>query len=270
MKKTLYFSFCIILCSCYLETLTVSVQTLEVNNISTTKAECFASIQFTEDIDILEKGFCYDTLSKPTTSDFKIKENSIRTDYSCELERLKPDTKYYIRAYVILNSGTYYGNELTFTTETYELGQSFQGGIIFYIDDTRKHGLITTSTDISDGIKWYKGTYVLTGATDKSIGSGLYNTIKIVNKLGDGNYAAKICYDLVHQGYSDWYLPSQYELDELINNYLYAMIDRYNSYWSSTESGGSGLSYGAYWRNHSFSGHDNEYSNNRVRAIRAF
>lgn len=41
------------------------------------------------------------------------------------------------------------------------------------------------------------------------------NTDKIVAALGNGNYAAKLCSDLVLNGFSDWYLPSIEELNQL-------------------------------------------------------
>jgi hypothetical protein len=48
------------------------------------------------------------------------------------------------------------------------------------------------------------------------IGTGNTNTNLIVAVQGNGNYAAKICYDLVLNGYSDWFLPSRDEPDETL------------------------------------------------------
>ena len=52
------------------------------------------------------------------------------------------------------------------------------------------------------------------GIPDTEIGAGKYNTQLIVNTFGENGvkYAAKACYNLVHNGYSDWFLPSTGEL----------------------------------------------------------
>jgi hypothetical protein len=115
------------------------------------------------------------------------------------------------------------------------IGQEYQGGIIFYIDASGQHGLIAAQSDQSTEIIWSKEWKTITGVTGKEIGSGRRNTDIIVAKLGAGNYAAKLCYDLVRKGYSDWFLPSK---DELIQ--LYLNKDKVGGfageyYWSSTQ-----------------------------------
>ena len=52
---------------------------------------------------------------------------------------------------------------------------------------------------------------------------------------GAGNYAASICYDLVLNSYDDWYLPSDYELNQILNN-AYKFSKYQFDIWSSTES----------------------------------
>lgn len=70
-----------------------------------------------------------------------------------------------------------------------------------------------------------------------SYSDGLSNTEKIITKLGDGNYAAKYCYDLDTLGYNDWYLPA---IDEVYAarvqsyNLDYRLYDDFD-YISSTE-----------------------------------
>ncbi|MFT5216400.1 MAG: hypothetical protein ACI83H_001522, partial [Glaciecola sp.] len=57
------------------------------------------------------------------------------------------------------------------------IGDTYQGGIIFYLDASGCHGLIAASSDqsASPGIQWYNGSYTDTYAS----GSGLFS--------GDGN-----------------------------------------------------------------------------------
>jgi len=153
------------------------------------------------------------------------------------------------------------------------IGDHYQGGIIAYVDNTGEHGIIAASNDQSAGIRWYAGTYVTTGATGTEIGTGKSNTTKIVQMQGAGNYAAKVCDDLVLNGYDDWYLPSRDELNMLYQNRN--LIGEFNIttgfYWSSSE--GSGSSANTVWYQ-DFSSGFQDYSNKigtyRVRAVRAF
>jgi len=122
------------------------------------------------------------------------------------------------------------------TTVTIQIGKSYQGGIVAYIDETGQHGLIATPEDLSPGIQWYNGKYIETGATGTMVGTGKSNTAKIVQAQGQGNYAAKLCTDLVLNGYNDWVLPSLNELDILYRNRSYIGMFYNSFYWSSSEN----------------------------------
>ena len=170
------------------------------------------------------------------------------------------------------------------TTETkLEIGMEYQGGIIFYLDASEKHGLIAAKKDQGLGeIEWSNGSNwdKETKAIGTAIGTGKSNTATIVYEffgIGIGNYAAKICDDLVLEGYNDWFLPSKDELElvyqsrELIGGFSQT------TYWSSSadayNSGGYYPEFKYAWNQNfisgsqSTSGKDNIY---RVRAIREF
>ena len=114
------------------------------------------------------------------------------------------------------------------------LGQSYGGGIIFYVDGTGQHGLIAATSDQSIGAEWgCLGTLV--DHTFTAIGTGQANTSTIVYRCGTAGIAARICDDLVLNGYSDWFLPSKDELNQM---YLQKTLINFvvdNTYWSSTE-----------------------------------
>lgn len=119
---------------------------------------------------------------------------------------------------------------------TLRIGDMHAGGIIFYLDSTKKHGLVAAAKDQSTGIKWYNNAYIVTGARGTAIGTGKKNTSKIVSVQGTGNYAAKLCADLVLNGFSDWYLPSKQELNQLYKHRAKVPGLAATNYWSSTES----------------------------------
>ena len=141
---------------------------------------------------------------------------------------------------------------------------------IFYLDNTGQHGLIAATEDQSASANWYNGSFVLTGATDKTIGTGKSNTEKIVAKFGNGNYAASICDQLVLGGFDDWFLPSKDELSELFKLLGTGSLGANDSYWSSTESGSTGFGGGAWKSSKSYGSYSGQSGTARVRAIRAF
>ena len=98
------------------------------------------------------------------------------------------------------------------------IGDSYQGGIIFYIDHTNEHGLIAALSDQSDAAIWGCEDAIVEIAIYRDIGHGQENTIAIVNNCSENNTAAKICSELSLNGYSDWFLPSLHELELLYHH----------------------------------------------------
>jgi hypothetical protein len=107
------------------------------------------------------------------------------------------------------------------------------------------------------------------GADRTAIGTGNQNTIDIMTGCDDEGIAARLCGDLVLGGYSDWYLPSKDELNQLyVNRVAIGGISLY-CYWSSTE-----VNNGSSWVQCFYDGIPilNLYDSNwfTVRAVRAF
>jgi hypothetical protein len=118
------------------------------------------------------------------------------------------------------------------------IGDSYQGGLIAYLDGTGQHGLIAAPVNQSEGIRWYGGTNVVTGATGLALGAGYANTAAIIAAQGGtpATYAAGLARAYTAGGYTDWYLPSKDELNRL---YALRVLGFGNlgsgSYWSSSE-----------------------------------
>jgi len=83
------------------------------------------------------------------------------------------------------------------------IGQRYQGGIVFYVDESRQHGLVAATRDLPGEYEWQ-------GAKDAG------------ERFVDG-------------GFSDWYLPGKWELNKLYLQKSAVGGFSDNVYWSSTE-----------------------------------
>ena len=117
---------------------------------------------------------------------------------------------------------------------TFAVGLSYGGGIIFYLDGTGVHGLVAALSDQSTSADW--GCWEdFIGSSGSAIGTGQANTTAIVTGCPYDGIAARVCYELILNGYSDWFLPSKDELNQM---YLQkAAIGGFKDsvYWSSTD-----------------------------------
>ena len=156
------------------------------------------------------------------------------------------------------------------------IGDTYQGGIIFYLDPSGCHGLVAAPTDQSTGAQWYNGSYIDTRAYGSGLFEGKYNTVMINAYQGGSTSAAAICGSLMLGGYDDWYLPSIEELNKMYQNIGQGNAlglgnvggFAVNFYWSSTELD----IFTAWIQNFSngFQNFTNKNSNLYVRAVRAF
>ena len=208
------------------------------------------------------RGFCYSTASNPTIlNDTTVNGMGIGV-YSDTLHNLTPLTTYYVRAFATNSVGTSYGTELSFTTDSIQIGSNYAGGIVFYVDYTGQHGLVCAPVNQVDFIYWGNplgivgwgcqgGNVLINNGTEFGtsilFGAGLQNTINILNSCPYRPIAASLCHDLVLNGYSDWYLPSLNEL-LLMYNLKAQGIGNFNNfrYWSSSQHNQS-LSVSSYY-----------------------
>jgi hypothetical protein len=138
-------------------------------------------------------------------------------------------------------------------TKTYAIGDTGPaGGIVFYDKGSYSDDTLGTSwrylecapADLGTEIPWGPND-TTTVSTGSGVGTGASNTSAIIAAYGaaaisDINCAAKACADYSRNGYSDWFLPSKEELDQLYNNMVLQGLGSFvttsgSFYWSSSQ-----------------------------------
>ena len=160
---------------------------------------------------------------------------------------------------------------------THYIGELFGGGIVVGVWKVSgvEHGLIASLKDVSASAAWSNVTTTLIGAGAKSARDGQSNTASIISQAGHTSSAAFMCDTFSSGGFTDWYLPADWELNQcynaaLIVNEVLGDIDGFKIayYWSSTEYAANyadNFTFFAGWP----SG-DTKDSFYRVRAVRRF
>ena len=175
-------------------------------------------------------GYSYSSQARPYNTGFYRASNQLGDVAGCPYE-------YYI--FRCTTCGTVPDNT------PHSIGESYGGGIVFYVTDGGLHGLIAAPSDEVSFLSW---AGAITACNNKTIGV-----------------------------YSDWYLPSKYELNLMRNNIGQGAPSPYtnvggfadNVYWSSTEFGAN-----LAWLQNVLNGIQyNNYNKSEevyVRAIRSF
>jgi hypothetical protein len=129
-----------------------------------------------------------------------------------------------------------------------KVGDFYQGGVVVWINPFNSSIGLICSVNNQGPATW--GCYgLVSGYMSNDIMGGMNNTQKIVNSCSEPGIAARLSYDLVENGYDDWFLPTPTEFLKLIGNrdivnttslahggsILKTGIDRY---WTSTEESG--------------------------------
>ncbi len=99
------------------------ITTKEVVNVLPTYAISGGNIISDGGSAITSMGVCWSTYPDPSLINLYTRDTyGAGLFFSSQIAPLKPNTKYYVRAYATNYKGTAYGNEVTFTTSSYDFG----------------------------------------------------------------------------------------------------------------------------------------------------
>ncbi len=94
----------------------LTVTTKSVTEITSSSAKCGGDVTSTGNFSVGLCGVCWGESPSPTTENYFTTDNQGLGDFTSEMKNLKPETKYYVRAYATTSSGVMYGEEMGFTT----------------------------------------------------------------------------------------------------------------------------------------------------------
>ena len=198
------------------------VTTNPVTEITTTTAKC-GGIQVNTALEMfIGQGIVWSTSPSPTIFDFAIIVDADNASFVCNLIELSPNTKYYVRAFIVNQNGVVYGNEVSFTTllNTGTFTDARDGNVYNWVGignqiwmaENLKYlpSLASHATEISPQIASY---YYVNGYDGTSVSEAKetanYNTYGV---LYNWNAAKGACP-------TGWHLPSDAEWTEM-ENYL--------------------------------------------------
>ena len=251
-----------------------NIKTVSVTSITSNSAVLTGNVADEGNTSVTEKGFCVSIVPNPTINNLKFPVAIGKGSYTYFLGNLSQNKTYYIVTYAINTKGVIYGDPIKFTTlsllpiapsqpsiaptdpkapviTSLQIGDYHQGGIITYFFKEyepgyvkgEQHGFVVSPEDISKSAYWGCAGLTIPGADRNEVGYGKANTTDIIRSCGTSNSAARLCANYTYDGFSDWFLPSKDELNQI---YLQADkiggIDKTDLYWSSTEYQGTSIS----------------------------
>lgn len=196
---------------------------------------------------ISERGFCFSDTKIPGIEDNKTMDSTNGSgDMTVNIFHLQPNTTYNVVAYAKLSDGTIkFGQVMQVSTNgEYEVGDIGPAkGLVFNVQNSSTARYrFAEAKELSNSYAWGCENW-----DNTSLSYGTYygtwraedNTNAIVNNCSQSSIAAKICFNLVSENFSDWLLPSGGDLALIYNlNGKSSISFTKDNYWSSSEYDG--------------------------------
>lgn len=124
----------------------VDITTAEISDVTDNSAVSGGNITNDGGQSIRARGVCWATTNNPTISKNKTEDGKGTGEFSSTLTGLEPGVTYYVRAYATNVNGTFYGNEVTFST-----GKSVPTVTTAALSDVTYESAKTGGTIMADG-----------------------------------------------------------------------------------------------------------------------
>ncbi len=121
--------------------------------------------------------------------------------------------------------------------ESIEIGDFYEGGVVFWLDGSKNHGLVCAVNDLGY-TSW--GDLNFSYESSDLIGEGEQNTAGLVLLSSVEGSAIDICSELNLNGFSDWFLPNKKELE-------FIAFSKAKINVASSNNGGGVFTHDAYW-----------------------
>ena len=172
-------------------------------------------------------------------TDGKIVGKGDAESMSFTLNNLKPVTTYYYRLFAVYDGLLKYGDLVSFLSSCDGLGCGPAGGQIIYLDSTGQHGIEVAANYLTPNKYWGCAGFAI-GGTQNDVGSGQANTDLILSNCGE-NTLAWYCDNYEQNGFTDYYMPSNYEMELIYTKVFKEQNNPFDwiasVYYTSTESG---------------------------------
>lgn len=141
----------------------ITLTTTDISALTSSSVTTGGNITSSGELAITAKGVVWSTSNNPTIILSTKTNDAGTTSFTSSITGLNADTKYYVRAYATNQSGTYYGNEISFTTRAASSFATVTGanGRIWMDRNLGASRVATSSSDTSaygDLYQWGRGS----------------------------------------------------------------------------------------------------------------
>jgi hypothetical protein len=171
--------------------LALLTSSVSVSSVGATTASSGGNISSAGGSPISSRGVCYDVSATPTLANTIVSGGSGSGSFVCNITGLTPNTTYYLRAFATNNSGTAYGNEISFTTATATTIHEMTSSIPITVSPNP----FTDEIIVSSKGRALKSQFVITNLLGMIVYEGILDgeiSILSLEKLASGIYSLKI------------------------------------------------------------------------------
>ena len=166
---------------------TPTLSTSSITNVETNSANSGGYNLIDGNDAVTSKGVCWSTSPDPTIADYTTDEGGGNEDFTSSLSGLTHSTTYYLKAYMINSSATYYGSQRSFTTVSPSISTSNITDVYSTTATSGGYDIIDGNDVISaKGVCWNTSSNPTTANSKTDEGSGTDDFVSYITGLSPG------------------------------------------------------------------------------------